>query len=412
MFKKIYVVLTLTLLISLTGVAYAAPAAQEESQQGLMDVIGAAGNFTTLTQALDAAELSGMLAGAGPFTLFAPTDEAFAALPAGTLESWLADPELLRNVLSYHLVEGKVAASDLMAMDTAPTLQGLSAEISVVGETVMFGSATVTEADIQASNGVVHAIDAVLIPPTTITATEDSAIESDSAALEDSATAPGSATMVEGDLGCSQDYVVQAGDSLSLIASNFYGDLQAFSTIVAATNAAAAENQIYIAIDDPNLIVVGQTLCIPATATQTPTLSPAAPSATENETLTPQTPAPTTTAPSTTENEAMSGSESMMLPVPAGLGRVIFENLSSFDLVIDLSGPTPDSLVVPPGAKQEFILEPGQYGYNGHQPGGEFGVAPGQFDLTTQAPVHVICYDDEQCQVQSSSRKPQVAPQP
>jgi LysM repeat protein len=336
---------------------------------------------------------------------------------------------MLRNVLSYHLVGGNVAASDLMAMTTVSTLQGLAAEISVTGETVMFGSATVIEADMQASNGVVHAIDTVLIPPTTTTTTVESAPAPDSAAMEDSATAPDSATMAESDLGCSQDYVVQAGDSLSLIASNFYGDLQAFSTIVAATNA-AAENQTYAAIDDPNLIVVGQTLCIPANPVQT-TSSPAAPSATENggtgaqvtpststtpsttenETLPPQTPGSTGTTPSTTEDEAMLDTESMTIDVPEGMGLVIFENLSSFDLIVDLSGPTPDSLIVPPGAKQQFILEPGDYGYNGHQPGGEFAVAPGQFDLTTQTPVHVICYDSEQCQAQSSS-KPRVAPQP
>jgi LysM repeat protein len=231
---------------------------------------------------------------------------------------------------------------------------------------------------------------------------------------ESAATQQESAAMIESSLACNEDYVVQAGDSLSLIASNFYGDLQAFSTIFAATNAAAAENQVYGVIDDPNLIVVGQTLCIPASATQTqtPALTPAAPSTSESEAVAPQPSAPTTTvAPLTSETEAMPDDETMMMDVPEGMGLVVFENLSSFDLVIDFSGPTPDSLVVPPGAKQSFILEPGEYGYNGHQPGGEFGVAPGQFELTTQSPVHLICYDSEQCQAQSSS-KLQVAPQP
>ena len=70
-------------------------------------------------------------------------------------------------------------------------------------------------------------------------------------------------------------------------------------------------------------------------------------------------------------------------------------------MVFDLSGPTPDSVVVPPGAKQNFVLEPGQYNYNGHQPGGGFSVAPGQFELPTQQAVQITCYNDQQCRVQS-----------
>lgn len=370
MFKKIYILLTLTLLISFTGVAYAAPPAQEQSQKGIIEVAREAGNFTTLIQALDAANLSDILADERAFTIFAPTDEAFAALPEGTLEDLFANPEALRNVLSYHVVEGTLTATDLMDMDSITTLQGSSAEVAVDGETLMLGGATVLKADILASNGIIHAIDTVIMPPSSTTEMEDSSTEEDSA------------TMVEGAVSCSEDYVVQANDSLSQIAERFYGDLQAFSTIVEATNAMAASNQIYSPIDDPNVIVEGQVLCIPGPILETQT--------------------PTTTAQMTSalENAEVVSDENMMV-VPEGKSIVIFENLSSFDVVIDFSGPTPDSLVVPPGTKQKFILTPGQYGYDGHQPGGGFDIAPGQFELTTQQPIQLICYDNEQCQVQS-----------
>jgi hypothetical protein len=97
-------------------------------------------------------------------------------------------------------------------------------------------------------------------------------------------------------------------------------------------------------------------------------------------------------------------SDEAMMTVPEDKSLVIVENLSSVDLIVDLSGPTRDSQVVPPAAKQEFIVEPGQYQYDGHQPGGGFAVAPGQFELTSEQTVQLICYDDEQCQVQPLNR--------
>ncbi len=388
MFKRIYILLTLILLLSVTGVAYAAPPVQESSQQSLVEVAREAGNFTTLIQALEAANLTDTLENEGPFTIFAPTDEAFAALPTNTFEGLFADPEALRNVLSYHVVEGNLTAADLATMDTVSTLQGATANVTINGETVMVGGAQVLNADIQAANGVIHAIDTVLMPPSAMMDTESEMTESD--AMTEPSTQQDSPIMAPGAGACSEDYVVQADDSLSQIANKFFGNPRAFSIIVEATNAAAADNQSYANIDDPNLIVVGQTLCIPgSTETQS------SPSVTE------MAPTSGSEATSTSGDETMAAEDEMMMTVPEGQSVVIFENLSSFDLVFDLSGPTPDSLVVPPGAKQTFILEPGQYRYDGHQPGGGFDVAPGQFQLTAQQPVQVTCYDSPQCQVQS-----------
>lgn len=375
MFKKTYLLLTLILLISFTGAAYAAPPAQTQNQQGLIEVAQEAGHFTTLIQALDAAGLSDTLANEGPYTIFAPTDEAFAALPAGTLDDLFANPEALRNVLSYHVVEGNVVMTDLAQMDMVSTLQGASADVVVDGETTMIGGATVLNAGIEASNGVIYTIDTVLTAPGSMTATEPGMIDS-STGSDSPTTTVEEATPTA----CAEDYVVQADDYLSQLAEKFYGDPQAFSMIVEATNAAAAANEAYARIDDPNIINVGQTLCIPGS-----------------------TQAETTEMMSSTAGEEAMMSDEVMMTVPEDKSLLIFENLSSFDVVIDLSGPTPDSLVVPPETKQEFILEPGQYQYDGHQPGGGFDIAPGQFELTIDQPIQLTCYDSEQCQVESLS---------
>jgi uncharacterized surface protein with fasciclin (FAS1) repeats len=126
----------------------------------------AAGNFTTLAAALTAADLVTTLKGPGPFTVFAPTDAAFAKLPAGTVDN-LLKPEnkaMLQNVLKYHVVAGKVSAADVIKLTKATTLQGQDVTIAVTGSTVKVNDATVTATDVQASNGVIHVIDTVLLP--------------------------------------------------------------------------------------------------------------------------------------------------------------------------------------------------------------------------------------------------------
>ena len=100
----------------------------------------------------------------GPFTVFAPTDEAFAKLPEGTVEALLADPDQLRAILLYHVVPGKVMAADVVKLSEAKTLNGQSVAITVDHGTVMVNSATVTQTDVEASNGVIHVIDTVLLP--------------------------------------------------------------------------------------------------------------------------------------------------------------------------------------------------------------------------------------------------------
>jgi uncharacterized surface protein with fasciclin (FAS1) repeats len=141
----------------------AAPEPQEDKT--IVDIAVADGRFTTLVTALQAADLVETLSGEGPFTVFAPTDDAFAALPEGTLDSLLADKEALTNVLLYHVVSGEVLAADVVNLDTADTVLGQPVDISVDGETVKVNEANVIITDIQASNGVIHVIDSVLIPP-------------------------------------------------------------------------------------------------------------------------------------------------------------------------------------------------------------------------------------------------------
>ena len=136
----------------------------EEPAQTVVDIAVADGRFTTLVTALGAADLVGVLSGEGPFTVFAPTDDAFNNLPEGTLDSLLADIPALTDVLLYHVVSGKVMAADVVGLDSAETVQGSSVGISVMGESVMVDDANVIITDIEGSNGVIHVIDAVIIP--------------------------------------------------------------------------------------------------------------------------------------------------------------------------------------------------------------------------------------------------------
>jgi uncharacterized surface protein with fasciclin (FAS1) repeats len=135
------------------------------SAADIVDTAVAAGSFKTLVTAVKAAGLVDTLKGAGPFTVFAPTDEAFAKLPAGTVEGLLKDTEKLKAILTYHVVSGKVMAADVVKLKSAKTVEGQSVKISVKGDKVMVGAATVVKTDIVCDNGVIHVIDTVILPP-------------------------------------------------------------------------------------------------------------------------------------------------------------------------------------------------------------------------------------------------------
>jgi len=158
----IVAVLTLAVL-ALTIASTIARAAEKD----IVDTAVSAGQFKTLASALDAAGLVDKLKGDGPFTVFAPTDEAFAKLPAGILENLLKpeNKDQLVAILTYHVVPGKVEAADVVKLDEAKTVNGKMVNIKVKGDTVMVNDAKVTEADIAASNGVIHVIDTVILPP-------------------------------------------------------------------------------------------------------------------------------------------------------------------------------------------------------------------------------------------------------
>jgi uncharacterized surface protein with fasciclin (FAS1) repeats len=133
-----------------------------------MDIVETAteaGEFTTLLAALDAAKLTDTLKGEGPFTVFAPTDEAFAALPEGTLEALLKDTSTLEKILLYHVTEGKLTADDVVNKRSITTLEGQNLPVSVTEKGVFVGKAKIIMTDIETSNGIIHKIDAVLIPP-------------------------------------------------------------------------------------------------------------------------------------------------------------------------------------------------------------------------------------------------------
>ena len=125
-----------------------------------------AAHFNTLAAALKAADLIDTLKGPGPFTVFAPTDDAFAKLPAGALDD-LLKPEnkaKLQKILKYHVVSGKVMAADVVKLRSAKTVEGQNVAVKTMNGTVMIDGATVTKTDIAASNGVIHVIDTVLMP--------------------------------------------------------------------------------------------------------------------------------------------------------------------------------------------------------------------------------------------------------
>ncbi len=130
----------------------------------IVDTAIGAGSFNTLVTALQEAGLVDTLKGEGPFTVFAPSDDAFAKIPADQLNALLADKEKLTAVLTYHVVPGKVMASEVVKMDSAKTVQGQSVQITMENGSVMIDGAKVSTADIETSNGVIHVIDTVIMP--------------------------------------------------------------------------------------------------------------------------------------------------------------------------------------------------------------------------------------------------------
>lgn len=159
--KKLIALVTLTALVAVGGAI-----AADNPTKDIVDTAIAAGSFTTLVKALREAGLVDTLKGKGPFTVFAPTDDAFAKLPKGTLESLLADKDKLRGILTYHVVSGKVMAKDVVKLDSAKTVQGQKVHIKA-GEGVMVDNAKVIQTDIETTNGVIHVIDTVILPRST-----------------------------------------------------------------------------------------------------------------------------------------------------------------------------------------------------------------------------------------------------
>jgi uncharacterized surface protein with fasciclin (FAS1) repeats len=135
--------------------------------QDIIDTAVAAGSFKTLAAAVTAAGLVPTLKGAGPFTVFAPTDEAFAKLPAGTVDALLADLPKLTAILTYHVVAGKVMAAAVVTMDgkSAKTVNGAEVNITTTGGVKLNGASNVVKTDIECTNGVIHVIDTVIMPP-------------------------------------------------------------------------------------------------------------------------------------------------------------------------------------------------------------------------------------------------------
>jgi uncharacterized surface protein with fasciclin (FAS1) repeats len=155
----------ITDIVCSNGVIHVIDTVMIPPPSNIVDTLVNDGRFTTLVAAVKAAGLADTLSGTGPFTLFAPTDDAFKKLPAGTVETLLKDPQgQLKQILLYHVVPGKLMAADVVKLTSVKTVQGKNITISTKNG-VMVNDANVTVTDIGATNGVIHYIDAVLIPP-------------------------------------------------------------------------------------------------------------------------------------------------------------------------------------------------------------------------------------------------------
>ncbi|MBK7629367.1 MAG: fasciclin domain-containing protein [Ignavibacteriales bacterium] len=139
---------------------------KEKSKKDIVTTAVDAGMFKTLATALKEAGLIETLQGKGPFTVFAPTDEAFSKLPKGTIEGLLKDKDALKKILLYHVVSGNVMSGEVVKLKDAKTVEGSKVMITVKDGSVMINNSKVIKADVEASNGVIHVIDTVLLPPT------------------------------------------------------------------------------------------------------------------------------------------------------------------------------------------------------------------------------------------------------
>ena len=157
---------TLAITFLLVFLASTALIAGSQPKMDIVDTAVSAGSFNTLVAAIQAAGLAETLKGEGPFTVFAPTDDAFAKLPAGTLDDLLKpeNKDKLAAILTYHVVSGRVMAKDVMTMKEAKTVNGQSVMVSMEADTVIIDNAKVVNADIECSNGVIHVIDTVILP--------------------------------------------------------------------------------------------------------------------------------------------------------------------------------------------------------------------------------------------------------
>jgi uncharacterized surface protein with fasciclin (FAS1) repeats len=154
------------LLLSVPALALAGNYTHSKASKDIVETASSAGSFSTLVKALQAADLVETLKGSGPFTVFAPTDEAFANLPEGTVDDLLKpeNKEKLQAVLTYHVVPGKVMAEDAVNLTSAKTVNGKDFKITKSGDDLMIDNAKVIKTDIIASNGIIHVIDQVIIP--------------------------------------------------------------------------------------------------------------------------------------------------------------------------------------------------------------------------------------------------------
>jgi len=162
--RHLVAILASLALTAVSAVAFAGDYGYGTRQKNIVETARDAGSFSTLLTAVEAAGLGDTLAGDGPFTVFAPTDTAFAAIPADQLQALLNDKAALTEVLTYHMVSGAVTSDQVAGLSEAATVQGSTVDIKVDGERVKVDGANVVQVDIEASNGVIHVIDAVIIP--------------------------------------------------------------------------------------------------------------------------------------------------------------------------------------------------------------------------------------------------------